>query len=79
MAFQCETCEIKGPNGVEASIWHSLETTTSMSPWLDGAKDFSAVTAEVKMYFGLSEIKAEVFVQGEKYTTTLQFDGGNSY
>ncbi|KAF8926477.1 hypothetical protein BGZ58_011157 [Dissophora ornata] len=44
-----------------------------------GGCGLEGVTAEVKMYFGLSEIKAEVFVQGEKYTTTLQFDGGNSY
>ncbi|KAI8597095.1 hypothetical protein EDD21DRAFT_437731, partial [Dissophora ornata] len=37
------------------------------------------VTAEVKMYFGLNEIRAEAFVLGKKYTTTLRFDGGISY
>ncbi|KAF9342481.1 Heat shock 70 kDa protein 12A [Mortierella sp. AD094] len=36
------------------------------------------VNVEVKMYFGLNEIKAEGFVQGKKYSTTVQFDGGDS-
>ncbi|KAF9437616.1 hypothetical protein BGZ76_011870 [Entomortierella beljakovae] len=32
------------------------------------------VSFETKMYFGLSEIKVEVFIQGKKHTTTLRFD-----
>ncbi|KAF9435691.1 Heat shock 70 kDa protein 12A [Entomortierella beljakovae] len=34
---------------------------------------------QVMMYFGLSEIKVDVFIQGSKYSTTLKFDGGDSY
>ncbi|KAI8595813.1 hypothetical protein EDD21DRAFT_25859, partial [Dissophora ornata] len=37
------------------------------------------VDIEEKMYFGLNEIRAEVVVQGKKYTTTLRFDSGSSY
>ncbi|KAF9372232.1 hypothetical protein BGX21_004863 [Mortierella sp. AD011] len=33
----------------------------------------------IKMYFGLNEIKGEGFVKGKKYSTTLKFDGGDSY
>ncbi|KAF9346263.1 hypothetical protein BGX26_002250 [Mortierella sp. AD094] len=33
----------------------------------------------MNMYFGLNEIKGEGFVQGKKYSTTLKFDGGDSY
>ncbi|KAF8978269.1 hypothetical protein BGZ46_006651 [Entomortierella lignicola] len=34
---------------------------------------------EMKMYFGLNEIKAEGFIKGKKYSTTLRFDNGDSY
>ncbi|KAF9344561.1 hypothetical protein BGX26_004226, partial [Mortierella sp. AD094] len=37
------------------------------------------VSIEMKMYFGLNEIRAEVFILGKKYFTTLKFDGGDSY
>ncbi|KAF9349654.1 hypothetical protein BGX26_012072 [Mortierella sp. AD094] len=37
------------------------------------------VKITVKMYFGLNEIKAEGFILGERYFTTLKFDGGDSY
>ncbi|KAF9995197.1 hypothetical protein BGZ79_011129 [Entomortierella chlamydospora] len=33
----------------------------------------------VKMYFGLNEIKAEGYVQGKKYSTSVKFDDGDSY
>ncbi|KAG0019855.1 hypothetical protein BGZ80_005180 [Entomortierella chlamydospora] len=36
------------------------------------------VNVTVKMYFGLSEIKAEAFILGKKYFTTLKFDDGDS-
>jgi hypothetical protein len=37
------------------------------------------VDIEMKMYFGLTEIKAEAFVLGKKYCTTLRFEDGDSY
>ncbi|KAG0311166.1 Heat shock 70 kDa protein 12A [Dissophora globulifera] len=36
------------------------------------------VTIELKLYFGLSEIKAVGTVQGNRYFTRLRFDGGDS-
>ncbi|KAF9343769.1 Heat shock 70 kDa protein 12A, partial [Mortierella sp. AD094] len=37
------------------------------------------VDVEMKMYFGLHEIRTEVFIQGKKYLIELKFDGGDSY
>ncbi|KAF9090562.1 hypothetical protein BGX27_002224 [Mortierella sp. AM989] len=37
------------------------------------------VAIVMKMYFGLNEIKAESIVQGNKYYTTLKFDGEDSF
>ncbi|KAF9346099.1 Heat shock 70 kDa protein 12A [Mortierella sp. AD094] len=34
---------------------------------------------EVKMYFGLNEIKTETFIHGKRYSSTLRFDEKNSY
>ncbi|KAF9437617.1 Heat shock 70 kDa protein 12A [Entomortierella beljakovae] len=34
---------------------------------------------EVKLYFGLNEIKVDVYVAGSLYTSTLRFEGGDSY
>ncbi|KAF9346262.1 Heat shock 70 kDa protein 12A [Mortierella sp. AD094] len=33
----------------------------------------------VNMYFGLNENKAEGLVQGKKYSTSVKFDGGDTY
>ncbi|KAG0001684.1 Heat shock 70 kDa protein 12A [Entomortierella chlamydospora] len=37
------------------------------------------VSVEMKMYFGLNEIKAEALIKGKKYSTTLRFEDGDSY
>ncbi|KAF9343329.1 Heat shock 70 kDa protein 12A [Mortierella sp. AD094] len=37
------------------------------------------VDVEMKMYFGLNEIRTEIFIQGKKYLMELKFDGGDSY
>ncbi|KAF9343398.1 Heat shock 70 kDa protein 12A [Mortierella sp. AD094] len=37
------------------------------------------IYVEMKMYFGLNEIRTEIFVQGKKYLEELKFDGGDSY
>ncbi|KAF9995196.1 Heat shock 70 kDa protein 12A [Entomortierella chlamydospora] len=37
------------------------------------------VDVEMKIYFGLNEIKAEAIIQGKKYSTTLRFDDGDSH
>ncbi|KAF9901100.1 Heat shock 70 kDa protein 12A [Linnemannia zychae] len=38
-----------------------------------------SISLTAKMYFGLSEINAEVFIQGKKYCTTLRFENSGSY
>ncbi|KAF8978265.1 hypothetical protein BGZ46_006647 [Entomortierella lignicola] len=37
------------------------------------------VNTDVKMYFGLNEIKTEGFIQGKRYSTTLRFDSSDVY
>jgi len=37
------------------------------------------VSIDMRMYFGLTEIKAEASIQGKKYSTTLRFEDGDSY
>ncbi|KAF9346264.1 hypothetical protein BGX26_002251 [Mortierella sp. AD094] len=41
--------------------------------------DNTKVGVEMKMYFGLNEIKGEAIIQGKKYSTALWFDGGDSH
>ncbi|KAG0311168.1 Heat shock 70 kDa protein 12A [Dissophora globulifera] len=40
--------------------------------------EINGVNIEVKLFFGLSEIKAVGIVQGQKYFTRLRFDSGDS-
>ncbi|CAO3571068.1 unnamed protein product [Mortierella alpina] len=40
---------------------------------------YHKIYIEVRMYFGLTEIKAEASIQGKKYSTTLRFEDGDSY
>ncbi|KAF9273993.1 Heat shock 70 kDa protein 12A [Mortierella alpina] len=49
------------------------------SPFKPSDAVASKIDVNVKMYFGLSEIKAEVIILGKRYFTTLRFEDGDSY
>ncbi|KAI8597091.1 hypothetical protein EDD21DRAFT_447299 [Dissophora ornata] len=67
------------PRHTTAAGMSKLASISVPNPFKSSDPIGRKVAVEVKMYFGLNEIRAEVFLQGKTYTTTLRFDGGNSY